>query len=101
MLKALSHNAHDVFTGIHIVSDEQEVKFTSHTKIHFSKLSDEEIERYIEECLPFDKAGAYGIQDWIGREKIEKIEGDYFNVMGFPVSRVFVELNGMSGKHIN
>ena len=92
MLSDLSDNKHDVYTGVSIHSHDTQVSFSVHTSIHFDVISNSEINRYIAECNPLDKAGAYGIQDWIGSKYIKKIEGDYFNVMGFPISRVFIEL---------
>jgi septum formation protein len=92
MLSNLSDTAHDVYTGVCIITPKIKRSFTVQTKVHFKHLSNDEIERYIDECQPFDKAGAYGIQDWIGQTKIQKLEGDYFNVMGFPISRIGIEL---------
>jgi len=92
MLERLSNTRHDVFTGVCLATKTKQASFTVHTSIHFSELSKSEIHRYIDECQPLDKAGAYGIQDWIGQEKIQCIEGDYFNVMGFPISRIYIEL---------
>ena len=96
MLSNLANTSHDVYTGVCLMTLNKKRTFTSHTKIYFSELSNDEIKRYVEECQPLDKAGAYGIQDWIGREKIRKIEGDYFNVMGFPISSIWIELKKLA-----
>ncbi|MFN4234255.1 MAG: Maf-like protein [Bacteroidia bacterium] len=92
MLKLLSGNMHEVFTGVTISSKFKHQSFYSKTNVYFKKLSDEEIWYYIKNYKPFDKAGAYGAQEWIGYVAIEKIEGSYFNVMGLPVKEVYEEL---------
>lgn len=92
MIKALSNNTHSVFTSVTIKSLEKEVTFTSDTKVTFADLTDEEIYFYIDNYKPFDKAGAYGIQEWIGYIGVEKIDGSYFNVMGLPVHQLYKEL---------
>ncbi len=92
MIKALSNNTHSVYTSVTIKSVEKEVTFTSETKVTFAELSDEEIYFYIDHYKPFDKAGAYGIQEWIGYIGVEKIDGSYFNVMGLPVHQLYKEL---------
>lgn len=92
MIKALSNNTHSVFTSVTIKSMEKEVTFTSDTKVTFAELTDEEIYFYIDQFKPFDKAGAYGIQEWIGYIGVEKIDGSYFNVMGLPVHQLYKEL---------
>jgi septum formation protein len=92
MLRLLSANMHEVFTGVTISSVFKQHSFYDKTKVYFKELSDEEIWHYIKNYHPFDKAGAYGAQDWIGYIGIEKIEGSYFNVMGLPVKQVHEEL---------
>jgi len=92
MLYNLSDNKHTVITGVCLRSAEKETTFIATTDVFFTKLSDDEIEYYLEKFKPFDKAGAYGIQEWIGYIGIEKIEGSYFNVMGLPVQKVYTEL---------
>ena len=92
MIKMLSNNSHSVYTSVTIKSTEKEVTFTAETKVTFAELSDEEIYFYIDQYKPFDKAGAYGIQEWIGYIGVEKIEGSYFNVMGLPVHQLYKEL---------
>ena len=93
MLKLLSGRSHKVITGI-TIRDYQKTSTLSDTAIvHFKELSDNEIYYYIDNFKPFDKAGAYGIQEWIGYIGIDKIEGSYFTIMGFPVHLVYQELN--------
>ena len=92
MLNDLSDNKHTVITGVCLRSAEKEVTFIATTDVYFTKLSDDEIEYYLRKFKPFDKAGAYGIQEWIGYIGIEKINGSYFNVMGLPVQKVYKEL---------
>jgi septum formation protein len=92
MFKKMSGKKHQVKTGVCITSKSKQVCFTSTTDVFFKKLSREEIDYYIEKYKPYDKAGAYGIQEWIGYIGIEKIEGSYFNVMGLPVQKLYEEL---------
>lgn len=92
MLQNLSNKSHKVITGVTLKSREKEVTFSDITVVRFKKLSSEEIEYYIDNYKPFDKAGAYGIQEWIGQIGITKTEGSYFNVMGLPTHRVYDEL---------
>lgn len=92
MLRTLSGNTHKVITGVTISTLEKRISFTCVTKVKFAEISDEEIDYYIENYQPFDKAGAYGIQEWIGTVAVESIEGSFYNVMGLPVHRLFTEL---------
>ena len=93
MLTRLQGRAHDVFTGVCLrASDGREVIFSDQTTVHFRTLTPAEIAFYIAQHQPFDKAGAYGAQDWIGMVAITRLEGSYFNVMGLPVHRVWEEL---------
>lgn len=92
ILEKLSGNVHEVITGVSILSREKQITFYSLTKVWFRKLADWEIQYYIENYKPYDKAGAYGIQEWIGYAGIEKIEGSYFNVMGLPVQQLYQQL---------
>ncbi len=91
-LKRLSGNMHSVFTGVTLKSKIQMYSFLSESKVWFRVLSNEEISMYVSQCKPFDKAGAYGIQEWIGYIGIEKIEGSFYNIMGLPTSRLYSEL---------
>jgi len=92
MLKMLQSNTHTVITGVCIRSREKEDSFSVTTKVFFNELSGEELDYYIENYRPYDKAGAYGVQEWIGHIGISRIEGSYFNVMGLPVQRLYTEL---------
>ena len=92
ILKKLSGNSHRVITGICIKTLEKEVTFSSITTVHFNKLSTIEIEYYINNFNPFDKAGSYGIQEWIGYIAIAKIEGSYNNVVGLPTADLYQKL---------
>ena len=89
MLQSLSGKTHTVMTGVCIISKERETSFDETTKVTFKALSLQEIEFYIDNYKPYDKAGSYGAQDWFGMVAIEKIEGSYFNVMGLPIHRVY------------
>ena len=92
ILRSLSGQMHTVVTGVCLLSKEKEKVFAGHSKVYFDKLTEEEIEFYIDNYQPFDKAGAYAIQEWIGLCKINKIEGTYANIMGLPVDMVYKEL---------
>lgn len=92
MLKLLSGKTHEVYTGVCLKSNSKMKSFYAVTKVHFKKLSDEEINYYISNFHPFDKAGAYGAQEWIGYIAVDKIEGSYFNVMGLPLKELYEEL---------
>lgn len=94
MIRSLSGKKHRVVTGCCLLSQEREEVFSAKTDVWFAELSDEEIEFYIRRCQPFDKAGAYGVQEWIGHCKISRISGTYTNVMGLPVDLVFDRLQG-------
>lgn len=93
MLQLLSGRTHQVITGVTLRTAERERSFSVESRVVFRTLSDEEIAYYIREYRPFDKAGAYGIQEWIGYVAIESIEGSFFNVMGLPVQKLYVELD--------
>lgn len=93
MLQMLSGKEHEVITGVALTSADKQKTFTVSTKVFFKQLSIQEIDFYIDNYQPFDKAGAYGIQEWIGMIGIERIEGSYFNVVGLPVQKLYTELN--------
>ena len=97
IISELSSNQHSVYTGVQISTKQQTISFFSETKVTFSHLTKSEINYYLDKYQPFDKAGAYGIQEWIGYIGIEKIEGSYFNVMGFPVHQVYQKLKQILG----
>ena len=92
MLQALSGKKHEVITGVCLFSKTKKVVFSARTSVWFKELSDEQINFYIENYKPFDKAGAYGIQEWIGYVGIYRIDGSYFNVMGLPVQQLYTHL---------
>lgn len=92
MLKELSGHSHQVITGVCITTKDFQKSFASVTDVTFDSLSDEEIDYYIDKYKPYDKAGAYGIQEWIGYIGVSSIEGSYFNVMGLPVQKLYKEL---------
>lgn len=92
MLQCLSGKRHEVITGVTLTTATQQRTFTVSTWVTFASLQEEEISYYVNKFLPLDKAGAYGIQEWIGYIGVEKIEGSYFNVMGLPVQRLYNEL---------
>lgn len=91
-LRKLSGNVHKVITGVCLKDQEKELSFSSISKVHMATLSDDEIEYYLKTFEPYDKAGSYGIQEWIGWCKINRIEGTYANIMGLPVHLVYREL---------
>jgi septum formation protein len=93
MLSLLSGKKHEVITGVTIRTKDKELSFYDSTKVEFYELKPDEIEYYVKNYKPFDKAGAYGIQEWIGHVGIKKMEGDFYNVMGLPIHRVYRELN--------
>lgn len=95
MFHLMSGRKHEVITGVSIVTSERTVQFATTTQVSFAQLTDEEIDYYIERYKPYDKAGAYGIQEWIGYIGITGIEGSYFNVVGLPVQRLYTELKAL------
>jgi septum formation protein len=92
MLMKLSGNMHEVFTGVCLKSASREVTFHAGTRVFFRKISEEEIRYYVNTYNPLDKAGAYGVQEWIGYVGVERIEGSFYNVMGLPVKQLYCEL---------
>jgi septum formation protein len=98
MLRNLSGQMHKVITGVCLRNNEKEVVFSNETDVYFCALNDDEIIYYVDQFKPFDKAGAYGIQEWIGYIGIEKIVGSYFNVMGLPVQQLYRELGTFISK---
>lgn len=94
MLRQLSGQMHTVITGVCLLAKEKEVVMAGVTKVWFDHLSDAEIAYYIDTCKPYDKAGAYGAQEWIGHCKIRRIEGTFPNIMGLPVDLVYEALKG-------
>jgi len=96
ILRKLSGQTHQVITGVVMMRGEAEIAFSDITEVSFHALSDEQISFYVEKYQPFDKAGAYAIQEWIGVTGIRGIRGDFYNVMGLPVSRVVKALQQFS-----
>ena len=92
MLRSLSDAVHKVITGVCIVAKDRRISFTSVTEVKFGKISDEDVKYYVENFRPFDKAGSYGIQEWIGCVAVESINGSFYNVMGLPIHRLYQEL---------
>ena len=92
MLRDMSGKMHSVFTGVAITTKEEQRCFVAQSDVTFAELSDDEIAYYIEKYRPMDKAGSYGVQEWIGYIGITGINGSYFNVMGLPVQRLYSEL---------
>ena len=92
MLQQLSGRKHTVYTGVCLKTNQKKRVFSVATDVFFRPLSEEEMEYYVEKYQPFDKAGSYGVQEWIGYVGVERIEGSYFNVMGLPVQRLYQEL---------
>lgn len=92
MLRQLSGGVHYVYTGVSITTQTRQESFYVATEVRFANLTDEEIEYYVDTYQPMDKAGAYGVQEWIGYIGVENIQGSYFNVMGLPVQRLYTEL---------
>ena len=92
MLRSLSGHTHEVFTGVCITTTRWQRRFAAQTEVRFSTLSEEEISYYVDNYRPYDKAGAYGVQEWIGFVGVEYISGSYFNIMGLPVQRLYQEL---------
>lgn len=92
MLKELSGGTHMVITGVCLYAIDKQVSFSSVTKVTFGDILQEEIEYYVDKYKPYDKAGSYGVQEWIGYIGVKNIEGSYYNVMGLPIYQVYEEL---------
>ncbi len=92
MLRAMSGRTHEVFTGVCLTTTDWQRSFAAQTEVRFSVLSEEEITYYVDHFHPMDKAGAYGVQEWIGYIGVEYISGSYYNIMGLPVQKLYKEL---------
>ncbi len=92
ILSKLSGKSHQVITGMCLKTKERKRVFHVITEVHFSRFTEEEIDYYLDNYKPYDKAGAYGVQEWIGYIGVERIEGSYYNVMGLPIQRLYSEL---------
>lgn len=89
MLRAMSGKVHEVFTAVCLTTTGQQRSFVAQTEVRFATLEEEEIDYYVENYLPLDKAGAYGVQEWIGYIGVEHITGSYYNIMGLPVQKLY------------
>ncbi|MBR4712964.1 MAG: septum formation protein Maf [Paludibacteraceae bacterium] len=89
MLRSLSGDTHQVYTGVCVKTKEKEVSFVAQSDVRFATLTDEEITHYIERYKPFDKAGSYGVQEWIGYIGVEHINGSFYNIMGLPIQKLY------------
>lgn len=92
MLQALSDDTHQVYTGVCVRSLEKEISFVSRSDVKFAKLTNDEIQFYIDRYKPFDKAGSYGVQEWIGYVAVEHINGSFYNIMGLPIQKLYTVL---------
>jgi septum formation protein len=92
MLRTLSGRTHEVITGVCLTTTRRQESFSATTQVTFANFSDQEIDYYIEHYRPFDKAGSYGVQEWIGYIGVERINGSFYNVMGLPVQRLYQKL---------
>ena len=92
MLRTMSGRTHEVFTGVCITTTDWQRSFTAQTEVRFATLSEEELAYYVDNFQPMDKAGAYGVQEWIGFIGVENISGSYYNIMGLPVQKLYREL---------
>lgn len=93
ILTKLSGRKHEVVTGVCMQQGQKQISFSTVTEVYFRPLTDEQIKHFVSNYKPYDKAGAYAIQEWIGMIGIEKINGDYYNVMGLPIGEVVIRLN--------
>ena len=100
MLRQLSGKTHQVITGVCLTTNDKQVTFADVTDVSFADLTDDEIKYYVDNFRPLDKAGAYGIQEWIGLAGVTGIKGSYFNVVGLPVHRVYAELKKLEAIYI-
>lgn len=99
MLSTLSGQTHKVVTGVCLLSKQKKVLFKEETKVTFNCLTEREIIYYVDHFKPYDKAGAYACQEWIGAVAIAKFDGDYYNVMGLPINKVYRYLKEFEGYH--
>lgn len=95
MLRAMSGKMHEVFTGVCLTTTEWQRSFAARTEVSFAPLKEEEMVYYVDKYQPMDKAGAYGVQEWIGFIGVENISGSYYNIMGLPVQRLYQELKAL------
>ena len=100
MLREISGKTHEVITGVAILYNNEIMTFTDTTKVTFREMTDNELNYYIEKYSPYDKAGAYGIQEWIGLAACSRIEGSFYNVMGLPVQKIYDQLQATQSKKV-
>ena len=101
MIRELSGKSHTVISGLTVATPERSITSHRKTEVRFSQLSDEEIRYYVQQYKPYDKAGAYGVQEWIGYIGIEAINGSFYNVMGLPTKLLWEMLKEASGENYN
>ena len=92
MLRTLSGKTHEVISGVCLTSIDKQISFSVTSEVEFGELTDDEIEYYVNHYSPFDKAGSYGVQEWIGYVAVKNINGSYYNIMGLPIHRLYREL---------
>ena len=92
MLRTLSGKTHSVISGVCLTSIDKQISFSATSEVEFAELTDSEIEYYVNHYSPFDKAGSYGVQEWIGYVAVKNINGSYYNIMGLPIHRLYREL---------
>lgn len=95
MLRTLSGKSHQVFTGVCLTTTEWQKCFTTASDVTFDELTEDEIQYYVDKYQPMDKAGAYGVQEWIGYVGVKSISGSFYNIMGLPIQRLYKELKGL------
>lgn len=95
MLRSLSGKSHQVFTGVCLTTTEWQKSFTAASDVEFDVLSEEEIRYYVDKYQPMDKAGAYGVQEWIGYIGVKSISGSFYNIMGLPIQKLYKELKDL------
>lgn len=95
MLRSLSGKSHQVFTGVCLTTTEWQKSFTAASDVEFDALSEEEIQYYVDKYQPMDKAGAYGVQEWIGYIGVKSISGSFYNIMGLPIQKLYKELKDL------
>jgi MAF protein len=95
MLREISGKTHEVITGVSVLYNKKIITFTDTTKVTFKEITEDELNYYVEKYSPYDKAGAYGIQEWIGLAACSRIEGSFYNVMGLPVQKLYEVMNSL------
>jgi septum formation protein len=101
MLNTLCGRMHEVFTGVSLTAAHRQVTFADCARVYFGKVDEAELAEYVDLHRPFDKAGAYGIQEWIGYAAIEGVEGSFYNVMGLPTRKLYVHLKSFANEYVS